>query len=135
MVMSALDKLVLIDTSIWIYYFRGEKEVYNKVNELIDSGKVCSLGLVIAELIQGAKTEKEVRVIKDMATVFPQLTEGADSWEKAGVLSFQLKKVGKSIGLADCYIATIAKENEATIYTLDEHFKEIRNHIDITLTV
>ncbi len=81
MVLSASDKLVLIDTSIWIHYFRGKKEIYNKVNELTDSGKVCSLGLVIAELIQGAKTEKEVRVIKDMATVFPRLTEGAD-WRR-----------------------------------------------------
>ncbi len=49
------------------------------------------------------------------------------------MLSFRLKKAGKSIGLADCYIATIAKENGATIYTLDEHFKEIQNHIDIAL--
>lgn len=133
MVMSASDKLVLIDTSIWIHYFRGKNEVYKKVNELIDSGRVCSLGLVMAELIQGAKTEKEIRVIKDVATVFPRLIEGPHSWENGGVLSFRLKKAGKSIGLADCYIATIAKENNAIIYTLDEHFKEMQNYVDVAL--
>ena len=133
MVMSASDRLVLIDTSIWIEYFRGKKEVYKKVNELIDSGRVCSLGLITAELIQGAKTEKEIRVIKDIATVFPRPAEEPHSWENAGMLSFRLKKTGKGIGLADCYIATIAKENNAIIYTLDEHFKEMQNQIDIAL--
>ena len=133
MVLSASDRSVLIDTSIWIDYFRGKGEVYKQVNELIDSDRVCSLGLVIAELIQGAKTEKEIRVLKDMTAVFPRLTEDSHSWENAGILSFRLKKAGKGIGLADCYIATIAKENDAIIYTLDEHFKEMQNHIDIAL--
>ena len=133
MVMSASDKLVLIDTSIWIDYFRGKKEVYTRVNELIDSGRVCSLGLVTAELIQGAKTEKEIGVIKDIATVFPRLAEESHSWENAGMLSFRMKKAGKVIGLADCYIATIAKGNNTIIYSLDEHFKEMQNYIDIVL--
>ena len=133
MATSALDRLVLIDTSIWIDYFRGKEEVCKKVNELIDSGEICSLGLVMAELIQGAKTEKEIRVIKDMAAVFPRLMETANSWENTGMLSFRLKKAGRHVGLADCYIATIAKENNAIVYTLDEHFKEMQNYIDIVL--
>ena len=133
MAMSASDRLVLVDTSIWISYFRGEEEVHKKVNELIDSGRVCCLKLIIAELIQGAKTEKEINVMKDLAAVFPVLVEGPESWENAGILSFQLRKAGKGIGLSDCYIATVAKENDAIIYTLNRHFGEIQSHIDITL--
>jgi len=145
MVMSALDRLVLIDTSIWIGYFRGQEEIHSRVNELIDSGTVRCLKLIIAELIQGAKTEKEVDVMKDLADVFPVLSEGPDSWVKAGILAFQLRadpdssgrpigrKAGKNIGLSDCYIATVARESNAVIYTLDRHFKEIQSHIDIAL--
>ena len=131
--MSDSDKLVLIDTSIWINYFRGKKETLEKVNKLIDSGRVCCLRLIIAELIQGAKTEREMRVIKDLADVFPILAESPDSWENAGILSLRLRKAGKNIGLSDCYIATVAQENGALIYTLDEHFKDICEHIDIAL--
>jgi len=133
MVTSASGRSVFIDTSVWISYFRGEDEVYRKVNELIDSGRVCCLKLIVAELIQGARTEKEVSVMKDIADVFPLLAEGPDSWEKAGILSFQLRKAGKNIGLSDCYIATVAGENDAVIYTFDRHFEEIQSHIDITL--
>ncbi|MBE0414922.1 MAG: PIN domain-containing protein [Dehalococcoidia bacterium] len=131
--MSVSDRLVLVDTSIWISYFRGEEEVHKKVNELIDSGMVRCLKLIIAELIQGAKTEEGVNVMKDLADVFPLLAEGPESWENAGILSFQLRKAGKNIGLSDCYIATVAKENDAMIYTLDRHFVEIQRHFDITL--
>jgi len=131
--MSASDRLVVIDTSIWIGYFRGKEGVHKRVNELIDSGRVCCLKLIIAELIQGAKTEKEINVMKDLADVFPPLAESPDSWVNAGILSFQLRKAGKNIGLSDCYIATVAQESDAMIYTLDRHFKEIQSHVDITL--
>ena len=53
-------------------------------------------------------------------------------WQ-AGILSFQFRKAGKSIGLSDNYIGTVAEENDATVYTLDRRFKGIQSHIDITL--
>ena len=52
-------------------------------------------------------------------------------WQ-AGILSFQFRKAVKSIGLSDNYIGTVAEENNATVYTLDRCFKEIKSHIDIT---
>jgi len=50
-----------------------------------------------------------------------------------GILSFQFRKPGKSIGLSDCYIGSLVKENDATSYTLYRHFKEIHSHVGITL--
>jgi predicted nucleic acid-binding protein len=131
--MRDLDRPVLIDTSVWIQYFRKREEVYHKVNELIDSGRVYCLRLIIAELIQGAKTEREIEVIKDLTRVFPTLKEEPDSWEKAGILAFRMRKAGKSIGLSDCYIALLARQNNAAIYTFDKHFAEIQSYEDITL--
>ena len=131
--MKGLDSSVLIDTSVWIDYFRKKENVYQRVNELIDAGRVCCLKMIIAELIQGCKSEKEIQIMRDLAHVLPLLAESPDSWEKAGILSFQLRKAGKRIGLGDCYIATVAKENDATIYTFDRHFKEIQGCEDIAL--
>jgi hypothetical protein len=131
--MRDLDRPALIDTSVWIQYFRKREEVYHKVNELIDSGRVYCLRLIIAELIQGAKTEREIEVIKDLTRIFPMLKENPDSWENAGILAFRMRKAGKSIGLSDCYIAILAKQNNAAIYTFDKHFEEIKSYEDITL--
>ena len=52
---------------------------------------------------------------------------------KAGRLSYNLKKKGKTINLIDCYIAIIAQEHGCQIFTLDEHFKEIQKVTDIYL--
>jgi len=46
-------------------------------------------------------------------------------WQ-AGILSFQFRKAGKSIGLSDNYIGTVAEENNATVYTLDRCLKGSR---------
>jgi hypothetical protein len=131
--MNASDRLVLIDTSVWINYFRGERETCEEVGKLIDAGRVCCLKLIMGELIQGARGEKEIKIIRDLIDVFPLLEESSDSWGKAGILSFQLRKAGKNIGLGDCYIATVAGENDATIYSLDRQFKEVQSYADITL--
>ncbi|MBM3132726.1 MAG: PIN domain-containing protein [Chloroflexi bacterium] len=124
---------VLLDTCIWIDYFRKRSGIYEEVGQLIDSGRVCCSKLILAELIQGARSEKEIEVIKDLTRVFPAIEESPDSWERAGTLSFQLRKSGKSIGLSDCYIATLAMQNGVSVYTRDEHFAEIESELGVAL--
>lgn len=51
----------------------GVTRIFKPGHELIDSDWVCCLKPVIAELIQGAKTERGVNVMKDLAGVFPLL--------------------------------------------------------------
>ncbi|MBN2443565.1 MAG: hypothetical protein JXJ04_19555 [Spirochaetales bacterium] len=44
-----------------------------------------------------------------------------------------MRKTGKQIGLADCYIAVIAHNNNVGILTLDKHFIMLKDHVDIIL--
>jgi predicted nucleic acid-binding protein len=127
-----LDK-ILIDTSVWIEFFRKKDPFYSKVLNLLDEDRICCTGIVLAELIQGAKSSEEIRTLKDFTYVFPFLEESRKLWEKAGELSFSLKKTGKQIGLADCYIAAAANHENAGILTLDTHFSAIKEHLDIVL--
>jgi predicted nucleic acid-binding protein len=52
---------------------------------------------------------------------------------EAGMLSFALKKKGKTINLTDCYIAILAKEHKCSILTLDKHFKEIQKETGLKI--
>ncbi len=113
------EREVLIDTSIWISYFRKDQLVYQKVNKLIDDDRVCCTNLIVAELVQGSKSEKEINVIKDFLDVFQFLKERDDTWLKAAYLSFRLRKKGKTVGLADCYLAQTALENDVSIFAFD----------------
>jgi predicted nucleic acid-binding protein len=65
--------------------------------------------------------------------VFDFLEESSRLWEKAGELSFSLKREGKSIGLSDCDIAVAAYSSDTPILTLDEHFSIIKEQLDVIL--
>jgi hypothetical protein len=125
---------VLIDTSVWIDYFKS-KDVYlsDKVDALIKTETVFVPKIVIAELIQGAKSEKEIRVIDEFTGAFSIIDQGEETWRKAGILSYKLKRKGETINLIDCYIAIIAKENRCKVFTLDPHFCKIKEDAAIEL--
>lgn len=127
---------VLIDTSVWIDYFQDTKSAGSELmDEILTHGDVYVPKVVIAELIQGARSEKEISVIKEFVDAFKIVEEGKETWYKAGKLSYDLKKKGKTINLADCYIAVIAREHNCSILTLDKHFKEIQKHDGLRLVL
>lgn len=124
---------VLVDTSVWIEFFRKHEPVHGAVVELLDSGNVCCIGLILGELMQGAKSERELSVIRDFVHVFDFLPESPNLWEKAGQLSFSLRRRGITVGLADCFIAVSATEARARLFSLDNHFETIRNASKLSL--
>ncbi len=57
---------VLIDASARIEFFRKKGPYYGLVMELLDNDKICCTGIVPAELLQLAKSEKELsRILKN----------------------------------------------------------------------
>jgi predicted nucleic acid-binding protein len=125
---------VLIDTSVWIAYFRNTSaELCESVETMMSDAEICVPNIVLAELLQGSKSEREIRTIESFLGTFTIVDQGEDSWVNAGKLAYELRKKGKAVNLADCYIAVIANEQGCSIFTLDEHFKDIRTGIAITL--
>ena len=121
-----LAKLVFIDTSAWIEYLKKTSHPITKEIEsalLLNTATTCQL--VLAELIQGARSEKETALIMDLALVARILKESESTWQQAGFLANKLRKQGKTLSLIDCYLAVLAKENKAVILTLDKHFSII----------
>ena len=130
--MKDSDK-VLVDTSAWIDFFRKNEPVYSTVLKIMDENRICCIGIILAELIQGARTREEIATLKDFIDVFDFIGESNGLWEQAGELSFSLKKEGKQVGLADCYIATAANAEKAAILTMDIHFRTIAEQIELVL--
>jgi predicted nucleic acid-binding protein len=131
-----MNDRVLIDTSVWINYFRNITPVLSsRVDELLLHDSIFVPKVVIAELSQGAHSEKELAVIKEFLDAFHIMSEGEDTWFKAGKLSYILRKKGKTVSLTDCYISIMAEEHNCAILTLDKHFKDIEKESSIKLIV
>jgi predicted nucleic acid-binding protein len=128
------DKKLLIDTSVWIDYFKGnDTPLHDKMDEALTHCDIFVPKVVLAELIQSAKSEKEVAVTEDFIEAFHIIDQKADTWLKAGRLSFSMKRKGVTVHIIDCYIAVIANENGCSIFSLDEHFKNIKKFLHIEL--
>lgn len=124
----------IIDTSVWIDYFQNKSSpISEEMDRILSEAEVYVPKIVIAELIQGAKSSKEIAIIEDFLEAFHIIDQKDDSWIKAGRLSYDLKKRGKTIHLLDCYIAIIAQEFGCKIFTLNRHFKDIQKVIPILL--
>ena len=133
--MSA-DK-VLLDTSVWIDYFRGgDRPLSQMVDEIISGGEVFVPGIVLAELIQGARSEREIAIIEDMIETFTFLDigPGDGAWVEAGRLSYDMKKAGAAVHLADCLIAVLSRKSGCRVVTRDRHFQALKSMAKIEAT-
>ena len=65
------DKKVLIDTSVWIKYFKDKPGTFStRVGEVLSRHEVCVPRIVVAELIYGSKTEREMSLFQNFVEAF-----------------------------------------------------------------
>jgi predicted nucleic acid-binding protein len=117
-------KNILIDTSAWVEYFKGNPNVTTMVPDR-EAHSVYITGPVITELIQGLKTEKEKEIFTASLESLPRLKITDQDWFDAGTFGAQLRSKGITVPLADLIIYTAAINNHCSICTLDKHFKAI----------
>ncbi|PKM79955.1 MAG: PIN domain nuclease [Firmicutes bacterium HGW-Firmicutes-14] len=116
---------IMVDTSIWIEYFRGNFCDTNLIEQGLSLGYVYITGPIVAELLQGVKTSGEHKALSRCISAVPFVECGYQDWVKAGNISFNLRKKGVTVPLTDIIIAVAAIKIEAAVYTRDRHFKEI----------
>ena len=119
-------KRVLIDTCAWIDFFKSTTgQLGTQVAYLIETDQATITGVVIAELLQGIKTEKENQQLKRLFQSLHYLKTEDHDWVQAGQLSQQLRNRSLTLPLTDILIATIAQRNAAAILTIDKHFQQV----------
>ena len=120
------NSLVLVDSCAWIDFLRyQEGELGNQVAVLIKNKQVAITGVIIAELLQGVKTEKQQQQLNfliNSVTSFP--TQEID-WITAGLLLQKLRSQGITLPLTDALIAVIAQRYQVKVLTIDKHFQHL----------
>ena len=117
---------ILVDTSAWIDYFnKPDSETGKIVEQILRNGRAVLAGIVLTEILQGAKIKAEFDAILESMLALPLLEASLMTWIEAGRISFTLRKKGITIPTTDLIIACLALENNCTILTLDLHFQKI----------
>jgi len=112
---------VLVDTSIWIDYFRSGQNSPD-MDFLIDENLIVTNDIILAELIPHLKIKKHMKLISLLLEI--NRVPLKISWEEIIDVQIKCLKSGvNGISIPDLIIAQNAKENSCKIYSLDKHFR------------
>ena len=121
-----MDTRIIVDTTIWIEFFRNpESTVANHLKDLLRQRRVIMVGVVMAEILQGVKVPNEADLVLTSFAKLPYSEMTKDRWQQAGEISASLRKKGTTIPLSDLILAACALAEGHEVYTLDPHFKRI----------
>jgi len=111
---------VLVDSSVWIDYFRGGGKS-EKLDYFIDENILVTNDLILAELIPFLMLSNQRKPIRLLESV--ERLEMRIDWRQ--IVDFQyrcLKNGVNRIGIPDLIIAQNALQNECVLFSLDRHF-------------
>ncbi|HLU89410.1 MAG TPA: PIN domain-containing protein [Cyclobacteriaceae bacterium] len=117
---------VVFDTSIWIEYFKSNPVFFTICQSYLDNASVFTLEIIFAELMQGAKGQREVGIINGYFENLHKLDYEGLVYE-AGLFSQNEKLVARGIGLIDAIIIYATVINNLQLWTLD---KKIGGYLD-----
>lgn len=120
---------VLVDTSIWVEYFRtGDNS--EKLDFLIDENLIVTNDLILAELIPFLKIQNQRKLINLLLNI--NRFDLSVNWNQIIEYQYKCLKNGlNGIGIPDLIIAQNAKQNHCEIYSLDNHFRLMKNILNL----
>lgn len=124
---------VLVDTSIWIDYFRGGNDSV-QMDFLIDENLLVTNDLILSELIPFLKIRNETKIIDLLHNI--NKLDISINWNEIIDYQYQCLQNGlNGVGIPDLIIAQNAKQNGCNIYTLDNHFNLMKDIISLEIQI
>jgi len=122
---------VIVDTSVWIEYFRGGKNPAT-LDFLIDEDLIIINDLILSELIPSLKVRNQRKIIKLLSSI--NKIDLSINWNQIIEFQFKCLKNGlNGIGIPDLIVAQNAKQNNCEIYSLDDHFRLMKGILKLQL--
>jgi predicted nucleic acid-binding protein len=124
--------MILVDTSIWIEFFKGREPYFNGLKDLIEASEVLVHEVIFGELLQGCKNKKEVNFILEYWESINKI-DSRGSFLLAGKISFESKFLDHGIGLIDSVLINLVRENKIQMWTLDKKIIKVLDKKEIFL--
>ena len=112
--------MILLDTSVWVEFFRQNEPIASQVSTLLADQKVITVEPVFSELMFGVRNAQEKNVIKTFWQILPRAEFGEESLFETSSSAIQNEYHDKGIGLIDAVIIKSAQNGGHLLWTLDE---------------
>lgn len=122
---------VLVDSSVWIAFFKGAEEG-RQLFSLLDTNQICINDLILAELIPSLNHKKELALVRLLQSI--ERTRLHIDWESIiEMQTINLKNGLNRVGVPDLIIAQNALQNDIPLFSFDRHFEIMKKSIGIKL--
>ena len=121
-------KRLLIDTNIYSYALKGDKNVVEILRETDEIGfSVISIGELLSGFRMGGmekKNRKELEQFLDNPRIIVYYVDEGNAEFYAQII-YSLRQIGKPVPTNDIWIAAVAFQNGLKLFTKDLHFQTI----------
>lgn len=126
--------MILVDSSVWIDYFNGtETLATKKLDNLLGVQPVCIGDLILAEVLQGFRSDSDYQTAKTLLCSLPvHAMLGVTLSLKSAENFRNLRKQGITIRKTiDTIIATYCIENELPLLHSDKDFQPFQQFLGL----
>lgn len=126
--------MVLVDTSVWVDFFNGKMNgETEKLDHYLSSTVIVVGDLILAEVLQGFRNDKDYRIAKSLLTELEQVRLcNTDLAIKSAQNYRALRKQGITIRKTiDCLIATYCVETKTPLLFSDRDFDPWVTHLEL----
>jgi len=113
----------LVDTSSWVEALRkdGRQDVRARVHDLILAGDAVLCDMVLLELWNGARGEKERFALASMEQDLEIVPTAASAWQLACEIARRSRESGRTLPATDILIAACASAAGTDVEAVDSH--------------
>ena len=123
--------MVIVDTTVWIDFFRDCREPHVSALESFISQKddLCICGIILTEVLQGIREERDYDQTKNLFDKLIFLSMTHTTFIKSAEIYRSLRSRGITIRKpVDCMIASVAIEHNIPLLHNDRDFDPIEKH-------
>ena len=118
--------MVIADTSAWIaFQTKPDSKFGREFDSLLSRDEIVMVGPVLAELLQGARSEEEFSFFAERLSALAFLEADQDTWIRAGQLNYGLRARGRMISMVDLIVSALAIQHSIPVYTSSRDYQEI----------
>ena len=118
--------MTLVDTSVWIDFFRASpgRAGFELRRMMEESEPFALTGVIVTEILQGLKRDAS-RIEKFLSQWELLEPSGFSTYRDAAEIARRASSEGISLKTVDILIASVAIENRASLFSMDNDFREI----------
>ena len=92
------------------------------MSSLTDVGHIDLIGPVLTELLQDARSERDLEFLSFNLAGLQFLDTDQQVWDLAGRINFRLRREGREMSFADLMIAAASIRRQIPLFTTDSGF-------------